>query len=201
MVANREVTRRDLHEGGPASREGTDSISRGRRSPCGPSARPEGSPEPPAHPWGEEPLPLQAAPRMCAHPPIWVAVGPSPVGGPSPPLLQGRERGTARLPRSPGAPRPSAARRWKSMNVCSVRRDGLASGVLLLVGKGGEKKGSLRTPPHVLASGGATRRCRSGGNGGRAGCQRRREEPYPRGIGLIAWQGSSAARRGPGRCD
>ncbi|XP_050832695.1 uncharacterized protein LOC127059800 [Serinus canaria] len=50
VVAIREVTRRDLHEGGPASREGTNRIFRSRRSPRGPSARPGGSPEPPAHP-------------------------------------------------------------------------------------------------------------------------------------------------------
>lgn len=151
---------------------------------------------------GERNLFPYRRPRGCAHTlPCRMRSGPSPVGGPSPPLLQGRERGTARLPRSPGAPRPSAARRWKSMNVCFVRRDRLASGALLLVGKGGEKKGSLRTPPHVLASGRATRRCRSGGNGGQAGCQRRREEPYPRCIGLIAWQASSAVRHGSGRRD
>ncbi|XP_053857588.1 collagen alpha-1(III) chain-like [Vidua macroura] len=174
VVAIREVTRRDLHEGGPASREGTDRIFRGRRSPCGPSARPGGSPEPPAHPQGEERLPLQAAPRMCTHPPIWDA---------------GRERSTA-----PHV--PPAAPRWKSMNVCSVRSDPLASGALLLVGKGGEKKGSLRTPAHVLASGGAAPRCRRGGNGGRAGCQRRREEPSEQPLGTAVLQVGHAKEQG-----
>lgn len=93
VVAIREVTRRDLHEGGPASREGTDRISRG------PSARPGVSPEPPAHPLAEERLPLQAAPRMCAHPPICDCDRVPPLFvSPLPPLLRGRERGTARLP-------------------------------------------------------------------------------------------------------
>lgn len=104
VVAVREVTRRDLHEGGPASREGTDRISRGRRSPCGPSSRPGGSPEPPAHPWGEEPLPLQAAPRMCAHPPIWDAVGSLPGWWALAPAVAGpgaRHGAAAPLPRRP----------------------------------------------------------------------------------------------------
>lgn len=177
----REVTRRDLHEGGPPSRKGTDRISRGRCSPCGPSARPGGSLEH-RRILGERNVFPYRRPRGCVHTlPSGLRSGPSPVRVPPGPRCF-RARSAALLPaaaRSPGAPRPSAARRWKSMNVCSVRRDRLVSGALLLVGKGREKKGSLRTPPHVLASGGAARRCRSGGNGGRAGCQRRREEPYP----------------------
>lgn len=154
VVAIREVTRRDLHEGGPASRQGTDRIFRGRRSPCGPSVRPNHRHilrERNAFPYGR--------PRGCAHTlPSGMRSGLCPVGTPLPLLLRGRERGTA-------PPVPPAATRWKSMNACSARRDRLASGALLLVGKGGEKKGSPRTPAHVLASGGAARRCRSGGKG------------------------------------
>lgn len=198
VVAIREVTRRDLHEGGPASRGGTDRISRGRRSPCGPSARPGRQPGTTDTSLGRGTSSPPRRPRGCAHTlPSGMRSGPSPFGAPLVPLSRGPELGTG----SPGAPRPSAARRWKSMNVCSVRRDRLASGALLLVGKGGEKKGSLRTPPHVLASGAAPRRCRSGGNGGRGWLSAPPGRAVPRGVGLIAWQASSAVRRGPGRCD
>ncbi|XP_068864590.1 spidroin-2-like [Aphelocoma coerulescens] len=142
------------------------------------------SPHTPARKRAGAPGPASHRPSLPAALPPCGAAGPPPASRLSPsgflqaPWLRPRPpREAANLaPRPPPrwalSPRAGAAllpaRGWKSMNVCSVRRDRLASGALLLVGKGGEKKGSLRTPPHVLAAGGAVRRCRSGGNGGRA---------------------------------
>lgn len=130
-----------------------------------------------------------------AHPPVSDAAGFPPGSCPQAPPSQGRECGWAglsspRLP-APRAPRvPSAARRWKSMSVCSVQRDRLLSRALLLAGKGGGKKGSLRArrctsrPPAEPPA-----RCRSGGSGGWAGWQGRGDSRTPgRGANRTAGQ-------------
>lgn len=93
-AAVREVTRRDLREGGPASRGGTARSSRGRRSPRGPLCSPREAAPKHRHILGQRNVfPSQAAPRMCAQPPG--RVPPRLV-----PPLSGARSG------SPGAPRP-----------------------------------------------------------------------------------------------
>lgn len=180
VVAIREVTRRDLHEGGPASREGTDRISRGRRSPRGPSARPGVSPEPPAHPLAEERLPLQAAPRMCAHPPICDCDRVPPLFvSPSPPLLRGQERGAAArgcpFPRRPTFLRSPAVeineRLFRAARP-SCERCPVISGE-----RGREERLSADSSARPRLRRGCSQVPERGQRG--PGCQRRREEPYP----------------------
>lgn len=203
VVAIREVTRRDLHKGGPPSREGTD------RGPSDRLPTREAAPSPPARFRGAERPPPQAAPGRgtcgCAPRgsntlPSGMPSGTSPVRAPPPPP---RPPSSASA-RSPGAPRPSAARRWKSMSVCSVRRDRLSERCPVISGergRGREERLSAGSVLHVLASGGAACRCRGGGSGGRGWLAAPPGRAVPRGVGLIAWQVNSAGRPGPGRCD
>lgn len=198
VVAIREVTRRDLHKGGPPSREGTD------RGPSDRLPAREAAPSPPAPSSGRGATSPTGGPG---------AVRP---GGATPSRLGCRRVPPrfvppvprARLPRgaarSPGAPRPSAARRWKSMSVCSVRRDRLSERCPVISGergRGREERLSAGSVLHVLASGGAACRYRSGGSGGRGWLAAPPGRAVPRGVGLIAWQVNSAGRPGPGRCD
>lgn len=187
-AAVREVTRRDLREGGPASRGGTARSSRGRRSPRGPLCSPREAAPKHRHILGQRNVfPSQAAPRMCAQPPVWDAVESLPGWCPRCP-------GPGAAPQAPPGPRSPAG----EINDRLFRAE-RPSCERLLVGKGGERKGSLRTPPHVLPSGRAPRRCRGGGTGGTgAGLAAGAE---PRGSGLISRQAGSAVRRGLGRCD
>lgn len=150
MVAIREVTRHDLHEGGPASREGTDRhLSRDRRSPRGPSDR---LPARQAtlshrHVFGERSVLPTGGPRNIpyapegTHPPVGYHPGSCP-----PPPVRGQHGSAPRGCPLPRRPHLSAARQRISMSVCSVRRNRLGSDALLLAGKGEgrRKKGSLQ---------------------------------------------------------
>lgn len=142
-------------------------------------------------------------PHGCAHTlPSGMRSGPSPVRAPWPPLLQGRDRGSAAsgcpLPRRPPslrspaveinerlfrAARPSCERcpvisgergREERLSADSSARPRLRRSCSQVPERGQRGPGWLSAPP------------------GRA---------VPRSVGLIAWQASSAVRHGPGRCD
>lgn len=124
-----------------------------------------------------------------------------------PPIPKCRERGSAQLSlalSSPSAPRSSAARRWKSMSVCSrAARPSSERCPVISGGRGRGREGRLSAGSvlHVFASGGAACRCRSGDYGGQGWLAAPLGRIVPQGVGLIARHFSSAGRPGPGRCD
>lgn len=199
VVAVREVTRRDLHEGGPASREGTDRGGPRTAPPPGrrPSDRlPAGGGDPPSHQhiFGERSvLPSQAAPGTCAvlpgerTLPFGMPSGSPLVRAPSPPSPPpagpGMRLGRAQLPaaaRSPGAPR-SLRSPTMEINECLFRAARPSSEPCPVISgeRGREERLSAGSALHVPASGGAARQVPERGQRGLGWLAGPRGQPYP----------------------